>query len=148
MTTSQNVALVTGGSRGIGRAVVEALLERGFKVHFCGGFAVIARGLPRCSPTHASARLSEWVSPPAVRQDMIDVKRRFLAFLRQAAVFTAISSPPHDETAELGRDTFSQASDPNSKRRVRSLMRESISARSTRPSASRRSSGVSSSPWS
>ncbi len=35
-SSSTRVALVTGGSRGIGRATAESLLDRGFQVFFCG----------------------------------------------------------------------------------------------------------------
>jgi NAD(P)-dependent dehydrogenase (short-subunit alcohol dehydrogenase family) len=53
------VALVTGGSRGIGRAVVEALLGRGHRVWFTGrdpeGLALAERELSQRFPPPLAA---------------------------------------------------------------------------------------------
>lgn len=51
MNETEQIALVTGGSRGIGRAVTEALLEAGWRVHFSSRSAD--------SVARASAELAE-----------------------------------------------------------------------------------------
>jgi 3-oxoacyl-[acyl-carrier protein] reductase len=61
------VALVTGGSRGIGRAVVEALLGRGDRVWFTG--------LDRARVEAVEAELSQRYPPPLVAGRMCDVRR-------------------------------------------------------------------------
>lgn len=53
-TDSRSIALVTGGSRGIGRAVVEALLDEGWVVHFCSlGEDSVASALSALEADHA-----------------------------------------------------------------------------------------------
>jgi 3-oxoacyl-[acyl-carrier protein] reductase len=60
------VALVTGGSRGIGRAVVEALLRRGHRVWFTGR--------DRASLEAAERELSERYPPPLAAGRVNDVR--------------------------------------------------------------------------
>lgn len=65
---SARVGVVTGGSRGIGRAVVEALLGQGWRVYFC------ARG--RDSAERALGELAERFGPGAARGRAVDVSRQ------------------------------------------------------------------------
>ncbi len=65
--TRPRVALVTGGSRGIGLAVVEALLNTGWKVHFCS--------LSREAVELTEGRLRSTVGS-RVRGHVVDVRRQ------------------------------------------------------------------------
>jgi NAD(P)-dependent dehydrogenase (short-subunit alcohol dehydrogenase family) len=82
---SRRVALVTGGSRGIGRATVEALLAEGYEVAFCGRRAdaasaaadELARRWPdRVEATAVDVRRGEdvaaWVRGVAERRGRLD----------------------------------------------------------------------------
>lgn len=58
----QRVAIVTGGSRGIGRAIVEALAGDGWRVHFCSK----SEGSVRAAQDELSERFGDRVSGKAV----------------------------------------------------------------------------------
>jgi NAD(P)-dependent dehydrogenase (short-subunit alcohol dehydrogenase family) len=78
-------ALVTGGSRGIGRAIVEALLEEGFAVSFCSRSADSAAGAEaeladrwgarvdgRAVDVRRQAEVQAWVEAAAARHGRLD----------------------------------------------------------------------------
>jgi NAD(P)-dependent dehydrogenase (short-subunit alcohol dehydrogenase family) len=64
--TAERVALVTGGARGIGRAVVEALLAEGWQVGFC------SRSAESAGQT-AAELAAQW--PGRVAGEAVDVRR-------------------------------------------------------------------------
>jgi 3-oxoacyl-[acyl-carrier protein] reductase len=64
---SPRVAIVTGGSRGIGRAIVDALLEEGFAVAFCSRSAASAESA-------LEALRPRWGE--AIRGSVVDVRRQ------------------------------------------------------------------------
>src|SRR4051812_15006175 len=71
-------ALVTGGSRGIGRRCVEALLEHGAQVAFTyNRHGDDARALASCHPERASCHFLDLRSRDSVERCFSDVQSRW-----------------------------------------------------------------------
>ena len=80
-SNEQRVALVTGGSRGIGRAVVEALAGRGWRVFFCSK----SQGSVEAAEGELAGRFGDRVAGRAVDvrdQDQVDA---FVAWVLERA---------------------------------------------------------------
>ena len=93
MTTDPQVALVTGGSRGIGRAIVEALLRRGLAVWFCGRDAEALRAaeaeLGKLYPTPARGRVCDvrdYAAVAALVAEIVDTDGRLDVLVNNAGL--------------------------------------------------------------
>lgn len=73
----------------------------------------LPRGLTQRARNAGEGEIVGGVRPASVhRHDMVDVKGRFLAELRKAAVLASVAGTPDNKPAEPGRDVPSQGSTP------------------------------------
>lgn len=105
------VAIVTGGSRGIGFAVVKALLDRGFKVHFCGLTATgVDTALDKLAPygAHASGRavdVGDQEKVDAFVGDVLEIDGRVDVLVNNAGIgyFAPVDEISGDDWRRLQR---------------------------------------------
>src|SRR6185295_18141876 len=104
----ERVALVTGGSRGIGRAVVEALLADGWLVYLCGRTqASVGEALEELRKTHGNrvagravdirqeADVKAWVDEALAKSGHVD------CLVNNAGI--GIVAPVHELSGEAWR---------------------------------------------